>query len=470
MSRHPSQARLAIIVLLVIIAAVFIMNSDKAGRLPTGDWYATSRQAIIQADLMYRMASFWTQLSRQEPLPRSGQWQLRERAVAQYERESLSPKPNPVAMHRLGVIYGERGYAKQAQAMFTRAATLDEERAGLYFALAAIYGPQPRQGTATLQRLTGEEQWLRDMATVAYQRRVARNEAAAETAEQAAAQHTRLFGMQLLLLLGSYGVLGFIGVFIVLKAIIARGFYVWPPRPARPPVLVPWLPLDALEIVAILFFGMTAAGLLSGLLLDAKMMEKASPLLQVAVMGLQYVLFSGVGLFFIWRRIRARDERKLRILGLRAPKLLRLIGEGIGGYGVLVLLLGTLSYTSSGGQMPGLTSLAQTGERLIMASSSPASRVALFILVCLIAPLLEELIFRGFVYPGLRRGMTFMGAALASALLFALMHMNVEALASIGLIGVVLAVLYERTRSVVPCIVCHALNNTLVFFLLLMTR
>ena len=73
--------------------------------------------------------------------------------------------------------------------------------------------------------------------------------------------------------------------------------------------------------------------------------------------------------------------------------------------------------------------LAQTGERLLSVAHSAAARIGLFILICVIAPVVEEMIFRGFVYPGLRRRMSVAGAVVASALLFALMHNNPAALA-----------------------------------------
>jgi hypothetical protein len=107
---------------------------------------------------------------------------------------------------------------------------------------------------------------------------------------------------------------------------------------------------------------------------------------------------------------------------------------------------------------------------LVAGAREPASRVLLFVLICLIAPIVEETIFRGFLYAGLRRRLPLFTAVLGSALLFALMHNDLAALAPIAIIGAVLALLYERTHSLLPSIVCHALNNTLVFLLVLLTQ
>lgn len=454
---------------MIVTGAALIMGSEDVGKLPTGDWYASSRRAIIQADLMYRMASYWDSATGGEGAFRSPQWQMREKALAEYEHESLVERPNPVALHRLGIIYGERGYSEQAQKVLNRAATLDEERAALYFALTSVYGPEPRKlAPPALQRLRQQEQWLADLSLTAYYRRL--DPQRAQDTERQAAEHTRRFGRQLLLTFTVYGGLGLIGAIIVLLAIIRRGFYVQPPPPARPPMLVPWEPLDSIEAVGVLYFGMAVMGVGVGSLLDQTPFLHAPPALRVVFTAIQYLLFTGAALAVLWRRIQAPLQRRWRILGLRTQQLPRLIANGIGGYGVLVVALVAMTYTFSGGRVLGLASFGQAGERLVTSATGLGARVLLFILICIIAPVVEEIIFRGFVYPGLRRRMTLTSAVVASALLFALMHNNLDALFTIGIIGVTLAVLYERTRSLVPCIVCHALNNTLVFFLLLLTQ
>jgi len=468
-SEATSHLRLVVIVLMIVTGAALIMGSEDGGKLPTGDWYASSRQAIIQADLMYRMASYWDSLTGRPAPFHSPQWRLRERALAEYEHESLVERPNPVALHRLGIIYGERGYSRQAQQVLNRAATLDEERAGLYFALTNVYASEPRKlSPPALQRLRQQEEWLADLSLSAYYRRL--DPQRAHEVERQATEHTRRFGMGLLLTLAVYGGLGIIGAVIVLLAIIRRGFYVQPPPPVRPPMLVPWEPLDAIEAVGVLYFGMAVMGVGSGLLLSQTPLHHAPASVRVILTGIQYLLFTGVALAVLWHRIKAPVQRRWRVLGLRTQEMARLLANGIGGYGVLVVALVAMSYMFSGGQIFGSLPFAQAGERLVSSATSPGARILLFVLICVIAPILEEMIFRGFVYPGLRRRMPVTSAVLASALLFALMHNNLDALFTISVIGITLAVLYERTRSLVPCIVCHALNNTLVFFLLLLTQ
>lgn len=79
------------------------------------------------------------------------------------------------------------------------------------------------------------------------------------------------------------------------------------------------------------------------------------------------------------------------------------------------------------------------------------------------APLVEEIAFRGTVYPTLRRWLGPGVAAVASALLFGSLHLYSPAgFLIVTWVGLVLAVTYERTRSLLPCILAHAVNNALV--------
>lgn len=82
-------------------------------------------------------------------------------------------------------------------------------------------------------------------------------------------------------------------------------------------------------------------------------------------------------------------------------------------------------------------------------------------LLTVIVPIGEEVFFRGFVYGGLRQRWGVVAAAVTSALFFAAVHMQVVHGLPIFVLGVLLAVLYERTRSLVPSMVAHGINNTI---------
>ncbi len=76
-----------------------------------------------------------------------------------------------------------------------------------------------------------------------------------------------------------------------------------------------------------------------------------------------------------------------------------------------------------------------------------------------IAPLTEELIFRGYLYPVVKRFSDRWFAAIFTGVFFGVIHFNVFSLPTLAVMGVVLVVLYEMTGSLWVPIACHAAFN-----------
>ena len=91
-----------------------------------------------------------------------------------------------------------------------------------------------------------------------------------------------------------------------------------------------------------------------------------------------------------------------------------------------------------------------------MASGGLASTVA----VCLLAPVLEEMLFRGIILRGFLTQYPRWQAIAGSAILFGVAHLNLYQL-FVGLVlGLLSGWLYERSRSLWPCIGLHGLYNS----------
>jgi uncharacterized protein len=75
----------------------------------------------------------------------------------------------------------------------------------------------------------------------------------------------------------------------------------------------------------------------------------------------------------------------------------------------------------------------------------------------------EEMFFRGLLFGGLRKRFNMYAAAAVSATVFGGLHATtgVSAVPPLIAFGFVLAVLYERTGSIGPGIIVHAVNNSL---------
>jgi len=83
-----------------------------------------------------------------------------------------------------------------------------------------------------------------------------------------------------------------------------------------------------------------------------------------------------------------------------------------------------------------------------------------------VGPVTEELFFRGFFYPPLRRKVGRVGAILINAFCFAALHGNLVQLAPLLGLGLILVILRERTGSILAPTVLHCTHNTLVLILL----
>ncbi len=83
-----------------------------------------------------------------------------------------------------------------------------------------------------------------------------------------------------------------------------------------------------------------------------------------------------------------------------------------------------------------------------------------------VAPIVEEIYFRGYVFRAYLNQKGIWQAFLFSAGLFALVHLDLPALIPIFAVGLLLSFLYHRTGSILPGIVAHAVNNAAAFVLL----
>ncbi|WP_343038608.1 CPBP family intramembrane glutamic endopeptidase [Pandoraea morbifera] len=88
-----------------------------------------------------------------------------------------------------------------------------------------------------------------------------------------------------------------------------------------------------------------------------------------------------------------------------------------------------------------------------------------FAMVCLIAPFVEEMLYRGIILRSFLRQYPAGTAIAHSAAVFGLAHLNVYQFVVALIIGLIIGKMYERTRSLVPGILLHMFYNTSVVVL-----
>ncbi|MBW3620548.1 MAG: CPBP family intramembrane metalloprotease [Actinobacteria bacterium] len=235
----------------------------------------------------------------------------------------------------------------------------------------------------------------------------------------------------------------------------------WPrpsgePPDARGPVeggpfAVPWTILDAVGIV----LWTLIAQLIVGLPLAALGLGVASPFsIGVALVAVETVTIAGI---VAW--LRVRGILSWRILGPVRPRWSHVaVGAGVGVAGfVLATILPELVRRGIGIPPPPrqqiLDHVAGGGTGLWL----------LIVTVVLVAPVIEEVVFRGLLFQVLRRRLGLWPGVLLSSLTFAVVHLELIdrplSLAALLVLGAWLAGALHRTGSLVVPITAHALFN-----------
>lgn len=89
-----------------------------------------------------------------------------------------------------------------------------------------------------------------------------------------------------------------------------------------------------------------------------------------------------------------------------------------------------------------------------------------FLMLGIVAPICEEIFFRGFIFTALWRRIPLAPSAIVTGALFAVVHISSSAkllVVALGFFGAMLCVLRAITGSLIPCIAVHALNNSMSY-------
>jgi membrane protease YdiL (CAAX protease family) len=139
-----------------------------------------------------------------------------------------------------------------------------------------------------------------------------------------------------------------------------------------------------------------------------------------------------------------------RALGLRAFNVARALALLVAGYAAIYLF----------GLVYSLLRVPTNVETLLReARLAPLTVLATLLVAVVVAPVCEEIFFRGFLLPGLARGMPVWAAVVVSALVFGVAHADPGSFLPLVAIGLVLGALRVWTGSVWPGMLLHALNN-----------
>jgi membrane protease YdiL (CAAX protease family) len=255
----------------------------------------------------------------------------------------------------------------------------------------------------------------------------------------------------------------------------------------RAPVPVPWGLAEALAALGVSLVLAVAGGTLVLLLTEQPSVARPLPptqrlfdwangvpvqtvlpahQLQSDVLAYQFLAL-GVALSALWL-IRVRFHLPARALGYSFPGWSRLLGSATGalllvyaGLVVIWLVFDTL--------LPGYHLQGNARELLTGTNGHPplGVEVMVFLWATVEAPLVEETLFRGILFQGLQhlfaralsRSWSVFVAAALSGLAFGIVHFQPHTLPILVFLGIVLAYVFERTRSIYPPALVHGIIN-----------
>ena len=108
----------------------------------------------------------------------------------------------------------------------------------------------------------------------------------------------------------------------------------------------------------------------------------------------------------------------------------------------------------------------QDAVRLLWEAQALWKQAYLGLFAVVVAPVAEEILFRGILYPFLKQHGHPQLALWGTAILFAGVHVNLGVVLPLVFLAVVLALLYEWTDNLLACIVVHSLFNAANFVML----
>ncbi|TKB66087.1 MAG: CPBP family intramembrane metalloprotease [Nitrospira sp.] len=409
-------------------------------------------------------------LDTQDSLRRAPTWQqwmadwtmgsdeeAREQAI-QWYRELVETTDDPLSKLRLAILLGESG--QETAALTETKGWQDRGTSALLFGqlIDAAYGTQPLDRTQEieLQAVLAEtlpSGWFYDHLAARLARRAGNQDLLLTVEEQGALREDRV-QQWIRPLISFESICLVIGSLMLLGIARLRGQRMNILRLHGPGVPPPWSGETA---AAVILRGGALGVVTTALILSTPSFQHVSlralaiPLANLPLLVLAYIqLLKPAGLTFtngFGLGIKRED------LGRLACTVLAVVAAGLWGEWAMGRAAEFLHLNNH---------WTEWFDRDLVWGTPPIIAVSILEYV-VFAPIFEELAFRGLLFAMLRRRLEFLPAALISTSLFALAHgYSLIGFISVFWSGFLWAWIYERTGSLIPGMVAHAMNNLLV--------
>jgi uncharacterized protein len=228
-----------------------------------------------------------------------------------------------------------------------------------------------------------------------------------------------------------------------------------PEKPELPDGLAPrWPPWYAAVGFAVALIGtLIAVGIVAAA--TGATSDDESPTFTIVATLMQSVIFIGTAVLF------ASFTRKPELwhFGLRRTRLWPAVGWAA--LGLVSFYVFAAIYTWAVNP-----DVEQTVAEDLGADQGSFGLIAAGFMIVCVAPVAEEFFFRGYFFGALRNWRGLWPAAVITGLVFGGIHVGsapVGFLVPLAFFGFLLCLIYDRTRSLYPCMALHCLNNSIAF-------
>ncbi len=225
----------------------------------------------------------------------------------------------------------------------------------------------------------------------------------------------------------------------------------------------PWEPEQVLQLLVRLFASMLIGMALVNWLNSIPGLDPGQ--VKMLTLAVGTLSFHGVALILTHLMLRSQGVRWGDAFGFHAPRLGRALLLA------LLVAMAVLPIAWTLGQVSArlmhalhVETVVQAPVQMLQGASSLPTKLVIGVLAVVVAPFVEELVFRGLIYPTLKQH-GFPGLALwGTSLLFAAIHNNLAILLPLAFLAIVLTLLYETTDNLLAPIFTHSLFNFVNFF------
>lgn len=225
----------------------------------------------------------------------------------------------------------------------------------------------------------------------------------------------------------------------------------------------PWSPFDVAEVLVFFLFAQIVISFLVYAVTSTLRLGHSEGAAALALITIIYVLTGLATVAVMSARTPGGFRGLLRALRIRSGRTGTRIIQGAIGYAV-VLPAFMLAFQLTPVKQHPLES--NPVIPVLLQSSAPWAKALALFLVGFCAPVFEETLFRGFAYQAIKRRWGMAAGVIITAAVFAVAHQNPGGALALGVLGAGLAIIYEVTGSLLPCMVAHAAQNVLALIAL----